>query len=135
MPKNENFVATNVEICKVDEDLGLVFGMAIICKEFGKDYFDVQGDHIPEDSMLEAATNFMLHSRVVKHMHSGEQAGTVVFAFPLTQEIAQSMDIVAKKTGLLIAIKPEEEMLTKFRTGELTGFSIGGRRGEDEEVD
>ena len=45
------------EIKKVDEELGLVMGFAIICKIDGEPYFDTQGDHIPEDSMLKAATS------------------------------------------------------------------------------
>ena len=122
------------EVTKVDEDLGLVMGFAIVCTEDGDPYFDVQGDHIPEDSMLKAATDFMIHSRVAKEMHTGDAAGSVVFAFPLTADIAESMGITTKKTGLMIAMKPDEDMLEKFRSGEYTGFSIGGVRVEDEEV-
>jgi len=129
------FVATSAEVCKVDEDLGLVFGFAIVSTMDGEPYFDVQGDHIPDDSMLKASTDFMLHSREAKEMHKGGKAGSVVFAFPLTAEVARSLDIVTKKTGLIIAMKPDAEMLAKFKSGELTGFSIGGVRGDDEEVD
>lgn len=131
----ETFVATSAEVCKVDEELGLVFGFAIVCKVDGEDYFDVQDDHIPESSMLKASTDFMLHSRMAKEMHQGGEAGTVVFAFPLTTDIAKALGIATKKTGLIVAMKPDAEMLGKFKRGELTGFSIGGRRGEDEEVD
>jgi hypothetical protein len=132
--KSEHLQTTN--IVKVDEALGLVFGFAIVSKEDGEDYFDVQGDHIPEDAMLKAATDFMQHSRTAKEMHQGDRAGEVVFAFPLTTDIAESLDITTKRTGLLIAMKPnDDEMLRKFRDGELTGFSIGGRRIKDEEVD
>ena len=126
------------DFCKVDDTLGLVFGWAIICKQNGEDYFDTQGDHIPEDAMLDAATDFMLNSRMAKDMHksNGELPGSVVFAFPMTSDVAKSFGIVTNKTGLLIAMKPEsDEILEKYRTGEYTGFSIGGRRIEDEEVD
>lgn len=124
------------QVLKVDSDLGLVFGFAIVSNEGGEPYYDVQGDHIPEDSMLKAATSFMERSRVAKEMHQGEQVGDVLFAFPLTSEIASSLDITTKRTGLLIAMKVrDEETLRKFRDGELTGFSIGGRRISDEEVE
>lgn len=123
------------DVVKVDEGLGLVMGYAIICKEDGEPYYDLQGDHVPEDAMLEAALEFMLNSQVAKEQHRGEKAGTVVFAFPMTDEIAKAFDILTPRTGLMIAMKPDEGMLKKFQLGELTGFSIGGRRIKDEEVD
>lgn len=122
-------------VCKVDESLGLVFGWAIICKQDDKEYFDVQGDHIPEDAMAKAAADFMQNSRVAKTMHDGEQTGDIVFAFPLTDDIAKSLDILTETTGLLIAMKPSDpEILAKFASKELTGFSIGGARLEDEDA-
>lgn len=129
------------EVFKVNEELGLVFGYAIICKVDGVDYFDAQDDHIPEDSMLEAAADFMQKSRVAGEMHErGEdgnpvEKGTVVFAWPMTTEIAAAMGITVEKTGLMIAIKPhDKDILAKFRDGTYTGFSIGGKRILDEEV-
>jgi len=124
------------KVAKVDEDLGLVFGFAIICKDRGEDYFDVQGDHIPEEAMVPAAADFMSNSRVAKEMHTGEANGSVVFAFPLTTDIAKAMGLgEPDRTGLMIAMRPDsEETLEKFRSGEYTGFSIGGRRIEQEEI-
>lgn len=130
----EKFDAT---IVKVDESLGLVFGYAIICKQNGQDYYDLNKDretgervpeHIPEHSMLEAATDFMLNSRMAKEMHDGDEQGSVVFAFPLTTDIAKALNIQTPTTGLLIAMKPSKDMLGKFVRKELTGFSIGGSK-------
>lgn len=119
--------SSEATLVKVDESLGLVFGYAIVSKIDGEDYYDLHGDHIPESVMLEAATDFMQEGRVAKDMHEGDAAGTVVFAFPLTTDIAKSLDIEVSKTGLLIAMKPDsDEMLAKFASGEYTGFSIGG---------
>jgi len=127
---------TYVKVEKVDSDLGLVLGFAIVCKEDGEDYFDLQGDHIPEDAMLKASTDFMKNSRLARDMHTAEdESGQVVFAFPLTTDIAEALGIVTKKTGLIIAMQPDKEMLAKFADGTYTGFSIGGQRVEDEEVD
>ena len=122
------------EVLKVDEQLGLVMGYAIVCAEEGEPYFDKQGDHIPEDAMLKAALDFMEHSQVAREMHGGEQAGTVVFAWPMTTDVAKAFEIEARKRGLMIAMRPDADMLQKFRSGELRGFSIGGVRVEDEEV-
>jgi hypothetical protein len=121
-------------VLKVDNELGLVFGWAIICKQRGADYYDVQGDHIPENSMLSAAADFMQNSRVAKDMHQGDEVGPVVFAWPMTADIAKAMGIVTDTSGLMIAMKPPAGILEKFRSGEYTGFSIGGQRVTDEEV-
>ena len=122
------------EVAKVDDRLGLVMGFAIVCSQDGEPYFDKQGDHIPENSMLKAALDFMEHSQVACDMHEGGQAGTVVFAWPMTADIAKAFEVEAAKTGLMIAMRPDEDMMTKFQSGELTGFSIGGLRIEDEEL-
>jgi hypothetical protein len=85
--------------------------------------------------MLKAALDFMENSQVAKEMHSGEEKGTVVFAWPLTTDIAKAFGIKTSTTGLMIAVRPhDDEMLAKFKSGELTGFSIGGRRIIDEDV-
>jgi hypothetical protein len=121
------------EVQKVDEDLGIVMGWAIICKEDGTDYFDSQGDHITEAAMTKAALDFMENSREAHDMHRGDVQGAVVFAFPLTEDVAKAFGILTHKTGLVIAMRPSsKEILNKFRNGEYTGFSIGGLRGEDE---
>ena len=95
----------------------------------GEEYYDTQGDHIPEQSMLEATAEYMAGDRVAKVMHQGGPAGQIVFGFPLTEDIAKAMDIEIKKTGFVVGMKPSDrDILEKYRTGEFTGFSIGGSR-------
>jgi hypothetical protein len=136
---NDKF-ETTAQVCKVDAGLGLVFGFAIICTKNGQPYFDTQDDNIPDDAMLKAATDFMQSERVQGNMHQLDGSGnpipdgSVVFAFPLTSDIAKAMDIECDKTGLMVAIKPSPDILEKYQSGEYTGFSIGGHRVEDEEV-
>jgi hypothetical protein len=130
-------IHVNTSICKVDDSLGLVFGWAIVCKKDGEDYFDLQNDHIPEDAMLKASSDFMLNSRMAKDMHKedGELPGSIVFAFPMTTEVAKSFGMEVPQTGLMIAMKPDDaEILAKFTDGTYTGFSIGGNRIESEDV-
>lgn len=121
------------EVLKVDTGLGLVFGFAIVCKDAGEDHYDLQGHHIPEDVMMAAATDFALNSRMAKDMHGkrergDDQTGSVAFMFPMTDEIAKAFGMEPpKKTGLMIAMKPDAALLAKFASGEYTGFSIGGR--------
>jgi hypothetical protein len=119
------------KVSGVDEGLGLVFGWGMICKEDGKDYFDTQQNHIPEDAMVEATTDFMKSARVHGDMHvrgteAEMPAGMVVHSFPLTTEIAKAMGLSTNKTGWMVATAPDPAMLAKFASGEYTGFSIGG---------
>lgn len=85
--------------------------------------------------MLAAATDFMLGARVAGDMHRDGEHGTVVFAWPMTAEIAKAFGLETKTTGLMIAIKPDDpEILEKFRQGDYTGFSIAGARLQQEVV-
>ena len=126
----------NSKFAKVDEKLGIIFGYGIVCKINGEDYFDQHDDHIPEESMLKAVTDFMKNSRIAKEMHDGEQVGTTLFSFPMTGDIAKSLGITVEKTGWLIGVQPDDpETLEKFKDGTFTGFSIGGKYVENSEVE
>lgn len=119
-------VITTSTIAKVDESLGLVFGYAMVSKIDGEDHYDLHGHHIPDSTILKSLFKFA-DQPVAKEMHSGEQIGKFVFMFPLTEEIAKSLDITAKQYGALVAMKPDnKEVISKFASGEYTGFSIGG---------
>ncbi len=139
-------IATS-EILKVDSEHGLVFGFAIVCKIDGEDYFDLnidragprQGERVPEniteDAMLKGALDFAETARPGNEMHDGPDTGTYVFLFPLTTEIAKALEIDTKRTGLLVAYKPDADVLAKFKDGTYTGFSMEGSRVKHEEVD
>lgn len=130
----EKSFQSSANVLKVDDNLGLVLGWAVVCKVEDTEYFDTQGDHIPEDAMLKAATDFMLNSRTAGDMHA-KADGKIVFCWPMTSDIAKAFGFTTKQTGLLVAMKPDSpEILAKFRSGEYTGFSIGGRRVQDEVV-
>ncbi len=127
---------TFVEFSKVDENLGIILGFALVCKINGEDYYDLEGDHVPEATMLKSASGFMKHSREARTMHGKQRTGDIVFAFPLTTDIAKSLGIQTEMTGLLIGMMPDDpEVLRMAREGKLRGFSIGGRRIKDEIVD
>lgn len=140
---------TSATFVKVEETLGLIMGYAIVC-EVRKDdgtfepYFDLGElqedgsrirDHITPDAMLKCAAAFMQDSRVACEMHARDEdgqvvkSGGVVFCWPMTQDIAKALGITLEKTGLLVAVKPDNpEALAKAKRGEYRGFSIGGRR-------
>lgn len=124
----------DVKVAKVDDSLGLVFGWAIICTEGGAPYVDLQDDYIPDEAMLKASTKFAKGARTGGDMHRVED-GTIVHSMPLTADVAKAYGIECDKTGWMIAMEPDnEETLAKFRSGERTGFSIGGSRIKDTEV-
>jgi hypothetical protein len=137
-----DFTASS-QIAKVNDELGLVFGYAVVCKELDLakadgsrvmvEHYDTQGHHIPEEVMLKAATDFAINSRASKDMHKGETVQSAVFNFPMTEDIAKALGITIEKSGWLIALKPTPAILAKYKSGEYTGFSIGGT-GSLEEV-
>lgn len=121
------------QILKSNESLGLIFGFAVICKVSGEDFYDSDNEHITEQAMLEASTEFAQSARVACTMHKRDendqpvQDGAVIHLFPLTSDIAKALDIESKYTGLLVAIAPQNpETVAKVQRGEYTGFSIGG---------
>jgi hypothetical protein len=153
---------TEVSVCKVSKRLGLVFGYAIVCKvrnADGKleDYYDsgsidpddgkAYSDHIPEDVMLESASDFMKSQRVATEDHEREldddgnlvldenghsipvAKGSVIHSMPLTEELAEFLGVqdTVRMTGWVVAMQPEAEVFKKFESGELKQFSIGGR--------
>lgn len=134
--------STNVQVIKVDEKLGIVFGWAIVSTEKGKPYYDLQDQHIPEAVMTKALAGFMKDSRIGGEMHKKDKdgvpvyAGDVVFAFPLTADIAKAMGITTERTGAMIGYKPADSaILGKFASGEYTGFSISGMAGIEDAPD
>jgi hypothetical protein len=133
MPESTNKIA----VVKVNNELGLVFGYAIVSSINGEDYYDLQGDHISDSEILKAATTYMSGDRAVKEMHREDTDGKVIFAMPLTKDIAEALEIQTPIHGLLIGMKPSKEVFAKFKNGEYKGFSIGGMSAvmEDTETD
>jgi nitrite reductase/ring-hydroxylating ferredoxin subunit len=113
-------------VAKVDEGLGLVFCWAFTSKVAGADYHDLQGDAIDED-FIKAAAEFMTSGGgATDEMHDGKQTGRVVFAMPMTPEIAKAYGVESPTSGLMVALKPPPDVLAKFKSGEYTGVSIAG---------
>ncbi len=124
----------NYDLIKIDDALGLVYGWGAIYTEGGEEYFDTQGDAIDPDGMQAAALDFMEHSRVAGDLHE-KNGGTIPFMLPISEDVAKALELETSRTGLAMAMRPNDEVLEKFRTGEYTGFSIGGTRIDETVVD
>ncbi len=120
-------------VTKKDSKLGIYFGFAAISKKGGEEYFDRQGDHITEDALVKAAADFVETGAVSKVMHQGDADGTIPFVMPITSEMLDYLKS-ADSTGLLIGMKPSAATAKRMDAGELPSFSIGGTRGEEEDV-
>lgn len=122
------------EILKVDDELGIVFGWGIVCELDGEPYFDTQDDYISESEMLAASADFMVKSREMDANHQRVQTGDVVFAMPMTKDVAAAYNMELPRnndgqtvSGFMLAVKPHDDAeLAKFKDGTYTGFSLEG---------
>jgi hypothetical protein len=103
----------------------IAFGWAIVSTVNGVDYVDLQGDHIPEDVLLESMVKFA-DVRVGKTMHFGPVTGKVLFMFPMLDDIANALGIYSTKTGMIIGMQVGEDVIKKIEDGTFKGFSMGG---------
>jgi putative serine protease XkdF len=120
-----------MKVEKVDAELGIVIGYAIVSQRKNadgswEDYYDLQGDHIPFGEVVKASADFMKNSRVAKEMHSGEQRGETVFAIPVDESIAKSLGWTIQQSGLVIGVALDADLIAKYKSGALTEYSLGG---------
>lgn len=123
-----------VKVLKADSTSPLVYGWGSICKVRDAsgnlvDYRDTDNEEFPEDVTELAWRDFMLNSRAMDVMHDEQPLGRVVYAMPMTEDIAKAFGVLdaLDRTGVMVGVQIDSaELLDKFRTGEYTGFSIGG---------
>jgi Putative phage serine protease XkdF len=123
----DNFTISG-KILKADNEQRMVWGWASVISENGVPVVDSQGDVILPDTLMKAATDFMLSLRVTKEMHSGDKIGEFVHSFPVTKELSEALGITTNKEGWIVACKVYDEAVwQKVKSGELAAFSIGGQ--------
>jgi len=116
------------EILKADDEQRVVWGWASVISENGVPVVDQHGDVIKSETLMKAATEFMLSVRLTKEMHMGGKVGEFVHSFPLTKEIAAAFGISSDREGWIVACKVyDDKTWEKVKSGELKAFSIGGR--------
>lgn len=112
----------------------VVYGWGSICKVRDASgnltqYRDTDNEEFPEEITEKAWRDFMLNSRSMDVMHEEETLGRVVYAFPLTEDVAKAFGLLdaLDRTGVVVGVLVDNpDLLGKFRSGEYTGFSIGG---------
>jgi hypothetical protein len=127
---------------QISDELGIVVGWAITCTKDGQPYYDLNVDregaykgqripeHIDHPEMFKAAADFAEATDAPGNvMHAGPDVGKFLFLFPFDNDIYKALFGVehdAPITGLAVGYKPPPDVLAKFKSGELRGFSIEG---------
>lgn len=123
-----------VKVLKTDSTSPLVYGWGAICKIRDAsgvmiDYRDSDNEEFPEDVTEAAWRDFMLNSRQMDVQHDEQPMGRVVYAMPMTEDIAKAFGVLdaLDRTGVMVGVQIDDPaLIAKFRSGEYTGFSIGG---------
>jgi len=124
---HKNYTAS-ADIAKVDEEKRLVSGWASVIEKEGEPVVDLQGDVISEEEMMKAAHKFVSDYRASKAMHKGGSIGQVVDSIAFTKEQQEALGVDLGKVGWYITVKvDDEEAWKKVKSGEFSGFSIGGK--------
>ena len=118
------------EVKKTVEDQRIVYGWLMVSKTAdGKDYVDLQDDHIPEAVMEDALHQYVIESRRGDDMHSVEGTAKLIAAMPFTTEIKAALGIPdgIMPSGAFVGYKiVSEEVWKAIKSGERIGFSVGG---------
>ena len=117
-----------VAFSKQDDEQRIVWGWASVSTEDGELVVDTQGDTITPVEMEKMANDFMAGVRKAKAMHEGPKIGEFIHSFPMTKELMKAFDIHSDREGWIVAAKIyDDNVWEAIKSGEMTGFSIGGR--------
>lgn len=122
-------VSATARLVKTADELGLAFFWAFTSTNTdGTDHFDLHGDAVQADNdMIKAAAEFMEKGGAVDEMHDSDpDGGRVVFAMPMTPDIASAFGVTTKTSGLMIAIRPSADAMAKLKDGTYRAVSIAG---------
>jgi hypothetical protein len=131
-----NKSSVSAKVLKMDDEQKIVWGWAYVSTEDGQLLVDTQGDSIEPVEMEKMANDFMTNARNAKVMHEGEDVGVFIHSFPLTNELMKAFDILSDREGWIVGMLVEKDQIwKKYKSGEYTGFSIGGKAGDYEVYD
>lgn len=119
-----------VEISKVDEKKGLVFGWASVMKKNGEILVDRQGDYIDDEWELEkSAYSFVTSCRVGGDNHVRKGVSELVESMVITEEKKAVLGLPEEfPTGWWVGFKiTDDDVLKGMANGDYTGFSVHGK--------
>lgn len=121
--KDSEFVEKSYEIpiAKVDEEKRLVSGVVL-----EPDTVDAQGDIISAEEIEKTAHNFMLKSRTIGKGHKNKADAAPVESHITSQDVKIGKQSVRKGAWVLTVKLNDDSIWEGVKSGEYTGFSIGG---------
>lgn len=124
---NADSFELQAKVSKLDDELGLVWGYAFSSSLDGGQtpHVDCQDDWITPDFM-KAVTEWLLDGGKTDVNHDCDKDGRIAYAWPFLPEYNKAFGINPDTIGLAVAVKPSADTYAKFKSGELTGFSIFG---------
>lgn len=121
----------SLSVTKVDTEKMLVFGFASVSvTKDGQAVVDSQKDAIPLSELEKAAYDYVLNSRDGALMHRKNKVARLVESFVVTPEKLAALSLAedALPLGWIVGFKVDDpEVWEKVKSGELKGFSIGGK--------
>lgn len=117
-----------VRVEKAAAEQRLVFGWASITTQDGAPVVDVHGDSMPTEVLEKAAYRYTLQSRAGKRQHAGEPVMHLVESVVLTKAKQDAMGVDLGREGWWVGFHvPDDATWGAIKSGDVTGFSIGGR--------
>lgn len=108
---------------------GLVFGWGQISQNGdGSPHYDTDNQTFDDNDMLiDSWLDFMESGGQLNCNHDSQQIGKVVFAFPVTPDIADSLGLTCPQYGVIVGAKITDPTTQQaYASGQLSGFSVGG---------
>lgn len=126
--KNDDTFEITANITKMDDEKRVVYGWASVVEKNGEPVTDRHGDIIDVAELVDAAHEYMLEYREAHEMHKGEMLGETVESIIFTDDVQKALGIDLGQVGWFIGQKIYDDGLwEKYKKGEITAFSIGGR--------
>ena len=122
------------KICKVNDELKVIYGWASVITKNKTVVTDTQGDQILPTDLIKCAHEFMSEARKGGFMHvPGIEGGQVVESMVFTYDLQKALGVEVHDQdgnhieGWLIGYKVNSDTLWKrVKSGEFAEFSIGG---------
>jgi uracil-DNA glycosylase family 4 len=118
---NDDDITIATNIYKVDEEKRIVYGVVM-----EPNVLDSHADYTTAPEIEQAAHVYLVNSRVVGDQHSQQASADVVESYIAPQPLTIGEQPVAAGSWVMGVKVHDDEMWAGVKSGEYTGFSIGG---------